>query len=149
LSPVAADKEASVRLVLGLALAIFALGAAAGFAATNLMVAHPPPASVGVTRYMEGLRRLDGKQIWASYSPAFRKSHVEEGGSEDATSAFFAEQRQKGARIDEVEYVGGYQAQESGYFLFVTRHFRPNQDPIEIVWIFQTDEAGLIDRIVI
>jgi hypothetical protein len=46
-------------------------------------------------------------------------------------------------------YVGGYQAPESGYFLSVTRHFHLKAAPIEVVWIFQTDGAGLIDRTVI
>jgi len=31
----------------------------------------------------------------------------------------------------------------------VTRHFRPHDQTIEVVWIFQTDPAGLIDRVVI
>jgi hypothetical protein len=98
---------------------------------------------------MDALRRHDGRQIWASYSPAFRERRVEEGDSEAATIALFEEQRRKGASIDEEAYVGGYQAPESGYYLCVTRHYRPDAPPIEVVWIFQTDDAGLIDRIVI
>ena len=139
----------SRRLVLGLAPATFLAGGAVGFGVAGLAVAHPTPVPVGVARYMAALRRHDGAQIWASYSPAFRERRIQEGDSEAATVALFDEQRRKGARIDEEEYVGGYQAQESGYFLCVTRHFRPGAAPIEVVWIFQTDEAGLIDRIVI
>jgi hypothetical protein len=121
----------------------------AGFGAASFAGSHPPPAPAGVVRYMDALRRHDGQQIWASYSPAHQEQLVREGDSEDATIAFFDDQRQKGARIDEEAYVGGYQATESGYYLCVTRHFRPNQAPIEVVWIFQTDDQGLIDRIVI
>jgi hypothetical protein len=135
--------------LLGIALAIFAAGIAAGFGIAGLAAPKPSPAPVGVTRYMSGLRDHDGQQIWASYSPAHQEQLVREGDSEDATIAFFDDQRQKGARIDEEAYVGGYQAAESGYYLFVTRHFRPNAAPIEVVWIFQTDDQGLIDRIVI
>jgi hypothetical protein len=138
-----------MRLILGLALAIFGAGTAAGLGATSLSVAHPPPTPPGVVRYMEALRRDDGKQIWASYSPAFRERRIREGDSEAATIALFETLRQRGASIDEETYVGGYQAQESGYFLCVTRHYRPKQAPIEVVWIFQTDEASLIDRIVV
>jgi hypothetical protein len=98
---------------------------------------------------MEALRHHDGKLIWASYSPALQEQHTREGDSEAVTIAFFDEQRRKGARIDEEAYVGGYQAQESGYYLYVTRHYRPNASPIEVVWIFQTDGDGLIDRIVV
>jgi hypothetical protein len=29
----------------------------------------------------------------------------------------------------------------------VTRHIRPNQAPIEVVWIFRTDADGLIESI--
>ena len=39
--------------------------------------------------------------------------------------------------------------QESGYYLGVARHSRPNQALIEVDWIFQTAGDGLIDRIVI
>jgi hypothetical protein len=121
----------------------------AGFGVASRAVAHSAPVPVGVARYMAALRRQDWAQIWASYSPAFRERRIEEGDSEAATVALFEEQRRKGASIDEEVFVGGYQAQESGYFPCVTRHFCPNQAPIEVVWIFQTDEAGLIDRIVI
>jgi hypothetical protein len=143
------DGEDSVRFLLALALAIFALGAAAGFGAAGLAVAHPPAVPAVVARYMEALRRHDGKQIWASYSPAFQARRIQEGDSEEATIALFDRLRREGASIDEEVCVGGYQAQESGYFLCVTRHFRPNQAPIEVVWIFQTDGNGLIDRIVV
>jgi hypothetical protein len=142
-------KGVSVRLFPALALAILAAGGATGLGVASLAGAHPPPAPVGVVRYMEALRRHDGKQIWASYSPAFRERRIREGDSEAATVAFFAEQGQKGASIDEETYVGGYQAPEFGYYLCVTRHFRPDAAPIEVVWIFQTDDAGLIDRVVI
>jgi hypothetical protein len=138
-----------VRFILALAVATFALGSAAGFEAARFATSPHQPAPIGVVRYMEALRRHDGKQIWSSYSPAFQERRIQEGDSEAATIGFFDEQREKGARIDEEEYVGGYQAPESGYFLYVTRHFRPNHAPIEVVWIFQTDDAGLIDRIVI
>jgi hypothetical protein len=142
-------EEVKVRLFLALMVAVFALGSAAGFGAASLVTPRSHPAPVGVIRYMEALRRHDGKQVWASYSRAFQEQHIRDGGSEADTIAFFEEQRQKGARIDEEAYVGGYQAPESGYYLFVTRHFRPNQATIEVVWIVQTDDAGLIDRIVI
>jgi hypothetical protein len=135
--------------LLGVALAIFAAGIATGFGMAGLAAPKHPTAPVGVTRYMVGLRDHDGKEIWTSYSPAHQEQLVRDGDSEDATIAFFDDQRQKGARIDEEAYVGGYQAAESGYYLYVTRHFRPNAAPIEVVWIFQTDDQGLIDRIVI
>jgi hypothetical protein len=77
---------------------------------------------VGVARYVAALRRHDRP---------------------------VREQRRRGARIDDEEYVGGYRRPESGYFLCVTRHLRPNPPPLEVVWILQTDDAGLIDRIVI
>jgi hypothetical protein len=143
-----------VLRLLAIALAIFAAGGAVGFGAAGFAAADrahpdPPPAPVGVARYMAALRDHDGRQIWASYSPAFQERRIAEGDSEAATIALFDEQRQKGARIDEEVYVGGYQGQESGYFLYVTRHNRPNLPPVEVVWIFQTDDQGRIDRIVI
>jgi hypothetical protein len=141
--------EVPMRFPLGLALVIFTLGSAGGFGAARVVIAPPIPAPVGVVRYMDALRRHDGRLIWASYSPALRERRIEEGDSEAATVALFDRFRQDGASIDDVVYVGGYQARESGYYLCVTRHFRAGAAPIEVVWIFQTDPAGLIDRIVV
>jgi hypothetical protein len=52
-----------IRFLLGSALAIFGAGSAAGFGAANLNVARPPSAPAGVVRYLEALRRHDGKLI--------------------------------------------------------------------------------------
>jgi hypothetical protein len=137
-----------MRFALALALAIFAVGSAVGFGAARFTSTRASP-PIGVGRYMDALCRHDGRLIWASYSPAFQERRVEEGDSEAATIALFDKLRRDGSSIDEVVYVGGYEAKESGYFLCVTRHFRAGAEPIEVVWIFQTDPAGLIDRIVV
>jgi hypothetical protein len=138
-----------MRFLLAFVLAAFVAGSATGFGAAQLATAQRASPAIGVVRYMDALRHQDGRQIWASYSAAFQERHILEGDSEAATIALYEKFREDGASIDETIYVGGYQARESGYFLYVTRHFRPHDQPIEVVWIFQTDSAGLIDRVVI
>jgi hypothetical protein len=138
-----------MRFLLAFVLAAFAAGSAAGFGAAQLATAQRTSPPIGVVRYMDALRQLDGRLIWASYSAAFQERRILEGDSEAATIALYEKFREDGASIDETIYVSGYQARESGYFLYVTRHFRPHDQPIEVVWIFQTDPAGLIDRVVI
>ena len=96
---------------------------------------------------MDGLQHLDGREVWASYSDAYRDFLIAEGGSEDATVALYDELRQNHASIDEVTYLGGYQTPRRGYFLYRTRHFVTNQEPSEVVWIFRTDADGLVEMI--
>jgi hypothetical protein len=111
---------------------------------TTPRVSAPP---VGVTRYFDGLRAWDAHTVWSSYSADYQQTLQEEGTSEQATASLYQSLRQQGASIDEVSYVGGYQTSKSGYFLYVTRHFATNEPPTEVVWVFQTDNAGLIDSI--
>jgi hypothetical protein len=136
-----------MRFSLALALAIFGAGGAAGFGAASLAGAHPPPAPVGVVRYVAGLRAWDGHAVWQSYSPDYQTLLREQGGGEAATVDLYDELRAKGASIDEVSYIGGYQTKGGGYYLYVTRHYRPNEEPTEVVWVFRTDADGLIESI--
>jgi hypothetical protein len=107
----------------------------------------PPPPAVGVVRYIEGMRAWDGRAVWASYAPDYQRLLESEGGGETATVSLYADLRGKGSSIDEVSYVGGYQTRTSGYFMYVTRHLPKGEDPTEVVWVFRTDEAGLIESI--
>ncbi len=51
------------------------------------------------------------------------------------------------SHIDQVQYVGGYQTKDKGYFIFVTRHFESGKEPVEVMWVFVTDGDGLVDLI--
>ena len=85
------------------------------------------------------LRAWDAQAVWHSYSSDYQALLLEEGGGEAETVRLYAELRKQGASIDEVDYIGGYQAKQTGYFLYVTRHFVANQDPMEVVGIFRTE----------
>ena len=136
-----------MRVLLALALAIFGVGTAAGFGAARLTAARTPDVPVGVVRYMAGLRAWDGRAVWRSYSPDYQALLTDQGTSEAATVALYDELRRQGASIDEVSHVGGYQTRGGGYFLYVTRHVRPDAEPTEVVWVFRTDADGLIESI--
>jgi hypothetical protein len=125
----------------------FLVGSLVGFGTSRLASKPSPPPAVGVARYLAGLRAWDAHAVWASYSPDYQALFAEEGGGEAATVNLYDELRQQGASIDEVAYIGGYQTSKAGYFLYVTRHFLKGEEPIEVVWIFRTDEDGLIDSI--
>jgi hypothetical protein len=136
-----------MRFFLALALAIFGAGGAAGYEAARLGGAHQAPPPVGVVRYMAGLRAWDGHAVWRSYSPDLQALLRDEGGGEAATVALYDELRARGASIDAVAYIGGYQTKDGGYFLYVTRHVRPDAEPAEVVWVLRTDADGLIESI--
>lgn len=125
----------------------FVVGISVGFGAGFSVAPRPPPPAIGVAGYMDGLQKLDGHKIWESYAPDFQDQRIQEGDSEAATVALFDHLRQGNASIDEVTYLGGYQTTERGFFLYRTRHFRPNQEPIEVVWIFLTDPDGMVEMI--
>ena len=137
-----------MRLLAVLVVAAFVLGGAAGFGAGTRLAPRPPAPSAGVARYMSGLQKYDGQLIWASYSGPYQEQRTQEGDSESKTVELYADLRSKGAHIDEVSYIGGYQTSKVGYFLYVTRHYRQDQEPIEVVWIFLTDSDGLIDMVI-
>jgi hypothetical protein len=136
-----------MRIFLSASIVVFLVGALVGFGTGQLASKPSPPPASGVARYIEGLRAWDGHAVWQSYSPDYRSLLVEEGGGEAATVSLYDELRQQGASIDQVDYVGGYQTRQAGCFLYVTRHFLKDQDPIEVVWVLRTDEDGLIDSI--
>jgi hypothetical protein len=128
-------------------LVVFLIGSLLGFA-TGRRVALPATAlAVGVARYVEGMRTWNGRAVWESYSPDYQDLLAEEGGGEAETVRLYDELRQQGASIDEVAYIGGYQTNHGGYFLYVTRHIDKGEGASEVVWVFRTDEAGLIDGI--
>jgi hypothetical protein len=136
-----------MRVLLALALAVFGVGTAAGFGAARLTAARTPDVPVGVVRYMAGLRAWDGHAVWRSYSPDYQALLTDQGASEASTVALYDELRKQGASIDEVSYVGGYQAKNAGYFLYVTRHFQKDRESTEVVWVLRTDADGLIESI--
>ena len=47
-----------------------------------------------------------------------------------------------------MQYVGGYQAEARGIFVYVTRRFDPGKEPIEIVWVLVTGPEGLVDYVI-
>src|SRR5262249_40154618 len=126
----------------------FALGCAVGFGAGSRLAPRPPAPAAGVARYMTGLQKYDGELIWTSYSAYFQEQRINQGDSEGKTRALYDDLRNKGARIDDVTYIGGYQTSKIGYFMYVTRHYRTGEEPIEVVWIFVTDSDGLIDMVI-
>jgi hypothetical protein len=96
---------------------------------------------------MDGLQRMDGAQLWASMSPDMQAKAIREGDSPAAFADFYQGLKDRGNRIDEVLYVGGYQTTEKGIFVYVTRRIDPGKEPIEIVWVLVTGPAGLIDYV--
>jgi hypothetical protein len=136
-----------MRGMINASIAVFLFGSLVGFGTTRLTERRFPPPAVGVARYLEGMRTWDGHAVWSSYSADYQNLLAEEGGGEAATVRLYDELRTRGASIDEVSYVGGYQTRMTGYFLYVTRHFLKGEDPIEVVWIFRTDADGLIESI--
>jgi hypothetical protein len=136
-----------LRRLIGVALASLVLGAALGYGVGLATAPRPPPPGPAVARYMAGLRRMDGAELWASMSPDLHAQALREGDSEAKFAAFYARMREQGGRIDQVEYVGGYQAREKGLFIYVTRRLDPGKEPLEIIWILVTGPEGLIDYV--
>src|SRR5262249_15620464 len=52
---------------------------------------------------------------------------------ETAMVALYDELCAKGASNEDASYIGGYQIKGEGYFLYVTRYVRPDEELIEVV----------------
>jgi hypothetical protein len=136
-----------MRLLIGIALVFLALGVALGYGVGAATHPHPPPPGPAVARYMAGLQRWDGAELWASMSPDMHAQALRQGDTEAKFAAFYAQLRERGSRIDQVEYVGGYQTKEKGLFIYVTRRIDAGKEPIEIIWVLVTGPEGLIDYV--
>jgi hypothetical protein len=132
---------------LSASIGVFLVGALLGFGTARLTSRPSPAPALGVARFLGGMRAWDGHAVWASYATDYQNLLVEEGGGEAATVSLYEELRRQGASIDDADYIGGYQTTQAGYFLYVTRHFQKGEDPVEVVWVFRTDAAGLIESI--
>jgi hypothetical protein len=96
-----------VRALVGVALAFLALGWLLGYGIAAATFPHPPSPGPAVARYMAGLQRTDGAEIWASMSPDFRARAIREGDTPESFAAFSHQLKQRGNRIDPVHDVGG------------------------------------------
>jgi hypothetical protein len=138
---------AKMRLLIGVALVCLALGTALGYGIGEATLPRPPPPGLAVARYMAGLQRMDGAELWVSMSPEMQGKAIREGDSTAAFAAFYQGLKDRGNRIDQVQYVGGYQTKEKGLFIYVTRRLDPGKEPIEIIWVLVTGPEGLIDSV--
>jgi hypothetical protein len=135
-------------MLIGVALAFLALGSALGYGIGMLTISRPPAPGPAAVRYMAGLQRMDGPELWASMSPDMQAKASREGDSPAAFADFYRGLKDRGNRIDEVHYVGGYQTKEKGIFVYVTRRFDQGKEPIEIVWVLVTGPEGLLDYVI-
>ena len=136
------------QVLIGLALAFLALGLALGFGVGLVTVSHPPAPGPAAARYMDGLQRFDGAELWASMSTEMQAKAIREGDSPAAFAEFYRGLKDRGGRIDQVQYIGGYQTREKGIFIYVTRRFDPGKEPTEIVWVLVTGPEGLVDYVI-
>jgi hypothetical protein len=135
------------HVVIGVALAFLVLGSALGYGVGMVTISRPPAPGPAAARYMVGLQQMDGAELWASMSPDMQGKAIREGDSPAAFADFYRGLKERGNRIDQVQYVGGYQTKEKGLFVYVTRRFDPGKEPIEIVWVLVTGPEGLIDYV--
>ncbi len=142
-----AAMTARMRLLIGVALVCLALGSALGYGIGEATIPRPPPPGLAVANYMAGLQRMDGAEIWASMSPDMQGKAISDGDSPAAFADFYRGLKDRGGRIDQVEYVGGYQTKGKGLFVYVTRRFDPGKEPIELVWVLVTGPEGLIEYV--
>lgn len=136
-----------IRARILIALAFLAIGCALGYLVGTATAPHSPPPSPAVARYMAGVQQSEGTEVWASMSPDFQAQIIREGDTPASFAAFYRQLRQRGNRIDQVQYVGGYQTREKGIFIYVTRRFDPGKEPLEIIWILVTGPEGLVDDV--
>jgi hypothetical protein len=135
------------RRLIGVALVFSALAAALGYGIGTATAPRSPPPGLVVARYMAGLQRMDGAELWASMSPDMRALALKRGDTEAAFVDFYRGLRERGGRIDQVKYVGGYQTKEKGLFIYVTRRSDPGKEPVEIIWVLVTGPEGLVDYV--
>src|ERR1700736_5832835 len=74
-----------LRSLLGIALLFLALGCAPGYVVGLAIAPRPPLPGPAVTRYMAGVQRLDGTEVWASLSPDLQAEKIRGG---DSPAAF-------------------------------------------------------------
>jgi hypothetical protein len=135
-------------VLIGVAVSFLALGSVLGYGAGAVTTSRPPVPGPAAASYMDGLQRFDGAKLWASMSPDMQGKAIREGDSPAAFAEFYQGLKDRGGRIDQVQYVGGYQTSEKGIFLYVTRRFDPGKEPIEIVWVLVTGPEGLVDYVI-
>jgi hypothetical protein len=141
-------EEAIMSRLVGVALLFLFLGSTLGYEiGTGSLPRLPRPGSAPA-RYMAGLQQMDGEALWVSMSPSLQAQAIREGDTEATFADFYRQLRTRGNRIDEVQYVGGYQAKDKGMFVYVTRRVDAGKEPIEIIWILVTDPEGLVDYVI-
>ena len=136
------------HVLIGVALAFLALGSVLGYGAGAVTTSRPPAPGPAAASYMDGLQRFDGAELWASMSPDMQAKAIRDGDSPAAFAEFYQGLKDRGSRIDQVQYVGGYQTREKGLFVYVTRRFDPGKEPIEIVWVLVIGPEGLVDYVI-
>jgi hypothetical protein len=140
-------RATGLRPLIGIALAFLALGSLLGYGAGMATTPRPPAPPSAVARYMAGVQATDGAAIWASMSADFQARTMREGDTPASFAAFYRQMKERGNRIDQVQYVGGYQTREKGLFVYVTRRLDPGKEPIEIVWVLVTGPEGLVEAV--
>jgi hypothetical protein len=136
-----------MRGIVGASFVVLLVGMLVGFGASRLSEPPSSPPIYGVTRFLEGMGSWDGHEVWGSYAPDYQSILENEGESEWTTMRLYDDRRKRGAVIDAVIEIGGYQTETAGYFVYLTRSHVKDGEPTEVVWIFRTDEVGLIENV--
>jgi hypothetical protein len=135
------------RPLVVIAAVFLVLGSALGYGMGAATVPRPLSPDPAVASYMAGLQRMDGAELWASMSPDMRAQAQRAGDTETSFVDFYRQLKARGNRIDQVQYVGGYQTKEKGLFIYVTRRLDPGKEPLEVIWVLVTGPEGLIDYV--
>lgn len=122
-----------------------AAGPAAGLALPGAGPAEPP----ATAEFMRGNREYDGSLIWNSFGDEALQRLISQGVSAEAFQAQMQAARERGARLDEVTYIGGKELPDgtSRQFYLVAYRQSSRADVEYVPYLFTLDAGGKIARV--
>ncbi len=111
-------------------------------------VTSEPPAPA-VDSYLKGMTNFDAELMWSAFSSEYLKNMQSRGGTKELLQQNLSEAKRRGAKYDEISYIGSYRLNTgSKYFFYVVgrRGFSANApDAVEqIYYVFTVDSQGTI-----
>jgi hypothetical protein len=110
-------------------------------------ITSPPPE---VDKYIKGMTTFDARLMWDALDPTAVQAMVTQGGSQAALQQRLDDAKQKGARYDDVTFIGGYPLKNGERFFFyvVSRQgFAGPGQTDQVFFVFTVGPTGKIVKI--
>lgn len=106
----------------------------------DVRVAAVLPASA-VENYIKGQQSFNADMMWSAYSPTYQAAQLQRGATKETLQARVDNERLRGLKYVQYEYVGGVQLEDGGgmYYYAVKLEFQGQQAKLPMIFTVDTD----------